>query len=143
MGQFYQIKCTKCDFEGSFSEGTTMKMVDESFTVACDACCNIETRNYTYPEDRPLRPAPATGWWGRKKRLQEIDDHYAEVSARWNAELDKRREEALGQPCSMCGEKVHRVNFGDPFTNPIPVDIGCPSCKEFGCMTVCLQGMYD
>lgn len=142
MGQSYQVQCTSCGYKNSFSEGTTMRMIDNWFTVACDACCNIETRKYTYPE-RPLEPAPATGWWGRKKRQKEIDDRYNELSAKWNAELDTRSEEALRQPCSQCGEKVHRVNFGDPFIEPIPIDIGCPACKCQECMKVTLEAMID
>lgn len=138
MAKLFKIQCTECGYTKNVLDGSTRSLVDEYFTVSCDACCNIETRKYTHP-DSP----PATGWWGRKKRQKAIDDRYAEVSAQWSAELDKRFEEALRQPCSQCGEKVHRVNFGDPFIDAIPVDIGCPSCKQFGCMTVCLQGMFD
>lgn len=120
-----------------------MKMVDETFTVACDACCNIESRSYNYPQDRPVRPVPAKGWWGRAKRQREINERYNQQQTEWTKELNGNRVESLQQPCSQCGQKVHLVNFGDPYIDPIPVEIGCPSCKKFGCMTVCLGGMYD
>lgn len=143
MGKLFKLQCTKCDYAKSVREGSTRSLVDKYFTVSCETCCSIENRCYHFPENRPVRSEPATGWWGLRKRQKELDDRYSAESAECSAELDKRREEALRQPCSKCGEKVHRVNFGDPFIDPIPVDIGCPSCKQFGCMTVSLQGMFD
>jgi hypothetical protein len=143
MGKLLKLHCTECDYTITVREGSTRLLVDEYFTVSCDDCSSIENRSYDFTKNRPVRSEPVTGWWGRKKRQKELDDRYSAESAEWSAELDKRRDEALRQPCSQCGEKVHRVNFGDPFIDLIPVDIGCPSCKQFGCMTVCLAGMFD
>jgi len=142
MGQIYQICCANCGFRLSLRNGSTCSLVDEAFTVACAACCSIEMRKYTYP-DRPVKPTRATGWWGRRKRQKELDDLYSEESAQWSAGLEKRREEALRQPCSKCGDRVHRVNFGDPFIEPISIDIGCPECKCKNCIRVTLEAMID
>jgi hypothetical protein len=144
MGKLFKIHCTKCDFTKSVREGSSRSLVDEYFTVSCNSCCNIENRSYyDFPKNRPVRSEPATGWWGRRKRQKELDDRYLEESAQWDIKLDNLREEALQQSCNQCGNEVHRVHFSDPFINPIPIDIGCPACKRFGCMTVCLAGMYD
>ena len=143
MGHLYKVVCTSCNYEGSVGEGTTRRMVNCRFTVACDECYNIENRSYNYPQDRAEMPAPATGWWGRKKRQREIDERYNQQQAEWTKELNRNRGQALQEPCNKCSQKVHLVNFGNPFVEPIPLGIGCPVCKQFGCMTVSLKGMYD
>ena len=143
MGKLFKLQCTKCEYTITVREGSTRSLVNEYFTVSCEACCNIESRSYHYPNNRPVKSEPATGWWGRKKRQKELDDRYLEESAQWSADLDKRRAEALQKPCSQCSSEVHRVHFGDPFLEPIPIDIGCPTSKCKNCIRVTLEAMLD
>lgn len=143
MGKLFKLTCTDCGYTKTVREGATRSLVDEYFTVSCDTCFIIENRSYDDPNNRPVRPEPASGWWGRKKRQKKLDDRYLTESAQWSADLDKRRAEALQQPCSQCGSEVQCVHFGSPFLEPIPIDIGCPSCKCQDCMKVALETMLD
>lgn len=143
MAKLFKIQCTECGYTKNVLDGSTRSLVYEYFTVACYACSSIENRSYDFPENRPVRPEPASGWWGRKKRQKEIDDRYLTESAQWSADLDKRRAEALQQPCSQCGSEVHRVSIGDPFIEPISINISCLVCKCQDCMMVTLEAMID
>ncbi|NRP16154.1 MULTISPECIES: hypothetical protein [unclassified Marinobacterium] len=143
MGKLFKLQCSKCDFTKTVCEGSTRLLANEFITVSCDACCSIENRSYDFPENCPVRPEPGTGWWGRKNRQKELNDRYLTESAHWNAEMDKRRVEALQQPCSQCVSAVQSVHFGDPFIEPIPIGIGCPACKCQGCMNVALEALID
>ena len=143
MAKLFKLHCEECDYFRSVLEGTTRSLVDEYFTVSCETCCSIENRNYHFPENRAVKPEPATGWWGRKKRQNELYDRYLEESEEWSAELVKRRSDALQNPCDQCGGEVQRVQFGDPYIESIPIDIGCPACKCHDCMKVTLESMID
>lgn len=143
MGKLFKLQCSRCEYKSTVREGSTRSLVNEYFTVFCDACSSIENLGYEFPENRSVRSEPVTVWWGCKKRQKELDDRYEEESALWGSKLVKLSEEALQQSCNQCGNEVRRVHFGDPFIEPIPLGIGCPSCKQFDCVTACLQGMYD